>query len=126
MTEAPSGSAIPQCPPPKQVSTSPPPTSCFRPDIDIFSGPAPALPTCAKCSKPESNEDEPVLKPCISCKSVQYCSRDCKKADTKAHKKVCASLAQEYMKTADIKMASKQAPTKDAHRGGLQKWQFDT
>lgn len=54
-----------------------------------------------------------------------YCSRDCKKADTKTHKKVCAKLAQEYMKTADVKMASRQVP-KEAHRGGLQKWQFDT
>jgi len=90
--------------------------------------PAAPTPTCAKCSKPESSSDSdnPSLKPCISCKSVLYCSRDCKKADTKTHKKVCASLAQEYMKTADVKMASKSAPSKEGHRGGLQKWQFDT
>ncbi|KAM0723061.1 hypothetical protein Q7P37_001261 [Cladosporium fusiforme] len=90
-------------------------------------GPAPTPPTCAKCAKPEPNPEEPtLLKPCIACKSVSYCSRDCKKADTKAHKKVCAAEAQKYMQTADVKMASRQAPTKDSHRGGLQKWQFDT
>jgi hypothetical protein len=84
-------------------------------------------PTCAKCFTPEtsSDSDNPSLKPCIACKSVLYCSRDCKKADTKTHKKVCAKLAQEYMKTADVKMASRQIP-KESHRGGLQKWQFDT
>ena len=84
-------------------------------------------PTCAKCSTPEtsSDSDNPSLKPCIACKSVLYCSRDCKKAHTKTHKKVCAKLAQEYMKTADVKMASRQVP-KESHRGGLQKWQFDT
>ena len=83
--------------------------------------------TCANCSKPETSPDPetPTLKPCITCKSVLYCSRDCKKAHQKQHKKVCASLAQEYSKTADIKMASR-APPKESHRGGLQKWQFDT
>jgi len=59
------------------------------------------------------------------CKSVSYCSRDCKKNDTKVHKKVCAAAAQEYSKTANIKMASR-APPKETHRGGLQKWEFDT
>lgn len=66
------------------------------------------------------------MKPCIACKSVLYCSRDCKKNDLKKHKKVCAKLAQEYMKTADVKMASRAPPKADTHRGGLQKWQFDT
>ncbi|KAK6815629.1 hypothetical protein PG987_016633 [Apiospora arundinis] len=93
------------------------------------SAPAPAK-TCAQCNKAEevadSDEAESNLKPCIVCKSVLYCSRDCKKAHLKQHKKVCAKLAQEYSKTADIKMASRAAPKADTHRGGLQKWQFDT
>ncbi|KAK7994521.1 hypothetical protein PG991_016109 [Apiospora marii] len=86
--------------------------------------------TCAQCKKAEeisdSEEGESNLKPCITCKSVLYCSRDCKKAHLKQHKKVCAKLAQEYAQTADIKMASRSAPKADTHRGGLQKWQFDT
>ncbi|KAK8072957.1 hypothetical protein PG996_006305 [Apiospora saccharicola] len=88
--------------------------------------------TCAQCKKAEQvsesddGEGESNLKPCIMCKSVLYCSRDCKKAHLKQHKKVCAKLAQEYSQTADIKMASRAAPKADTHRGGLQKWQFDT
>lgn len=78
---------------------------------------------CGNCGK-EDSEEAP-LKPCLMCKSVSYCSRDCKKAQTKQHKKVCAAAAQEYAKTAEYKPASRQLP-KDSHRGGLQKWQFDT
>jgi hypothetical protein len=49
------------------------------------------------------------------------------KNDFKTHKKVCAALAQEYSKTADLKMESSGArAVKENHRGGLQKWQFDT
>ncbi|CAK4034945.1 HIT MYND zinc finger [Lecanosticta acicola] len=85
--------------------------------------------SCAHCNKQEESPDpeaNPGLKPCIMCKSVLYCSRDCKKADTKKHKKVCASLAQEYARTHEVKMASRAPPKADTHRGGLQKWQFDT
>lgn len=84
-----------------------------------------AVPTCAKCLKPEDPETI-TLRPCITCKSVSYCSRDCKKADAKAHKAVCAKAAQEYMKTADIKMASKAPPKAKEHDKGFKKWQFDT
>ncbi|KAK8062134.1 hypothetical protein PG997_014231 [Apiospora hydei] len=97
------------------------------------STPAPAKASCAQCHKAEEVSDaadeegsSSNLKPCITCKSVLYCSRDCKKAHLKQHKKVCAKLAQEYAKTADVKMASRSAPKADTHRGGLQKWQFDT
>jgi len=83
--------------------------------------PAPAPPTCAKCATPSHD-----LKPCLTCKSVSYCSRDCKKADAKAHKTVCAKAAQEYMKTADIKMASKAPPKSSGRDTGFKKWQFDT
>ena len=81
---------------------------------------------CAKCATPEADPENPSLRPCITCKSVQYCSRDCKKADAKAHKKVCAAAAQEYMKTADVKMATRAPPKADTHEKGLRKWQFDT
>ena len=119
---------------PTPSKVSPPPFSPHHRHPRLNTKPSQtAVPSTApeappKCSKPESSSDSdnPSLKPCISCKSVRYCSRDCKKADTKTHKKVCASLAQEYMKTADVKMASRSAPVKEAHRGGLQKWQFDT
>ncbi|PBP24104.1 putative MYND domain protein [Diplocarpon rosae] len=79
---------------------------------------------CTACSKP-SSEDKP-LKPCTKCQSVQYCSRDCQKADFKKHKKECAKAAQVYAQNADIKMAAPSRAPKDGFRGGLQKWQFDT
>ncbi|KUJ06811.1 uncharacterized protein LY89DRAFT_790195 [Mollisia scopiformis] len=77
-------------------------------------------PKCDTCGKQGDT-----LKECIKCHSVTYCSKDCQKADFKNHKKVCAKMAQEYAKNADFKMASRTAPS-EGHRGGLQKWQFDT
>ncbi|OQN95753.1 hypothetical protein B0A48_17943 [Cryoendolithus antarcticus] len=82
-------------------------------------------PTCAKCNKsPSTTSESPdtQLKPCTMCHSVLYCSRDCKKADLKIHKKVCPQLAQEYAKTADIKMATRAPPKGGEDRGGLRKW----
>lgn len=75
--------------------------------------------TCAQCGKsPES------LKQCLKCHSVSYCNKDCQKANFKVHKKVCASLAQEYTKAHEPKMASRStASTKGARDRGLQKWQ---
>ena len=81
---------------------------------------------CASCAKKETDPENPILRPCITCKSVSYCSRDCKKANAKAHKKACAAAAQEYMKTATVKMASRAAPKAETHDKGLRKWQFDT
>jgi hypothetical protein len=74
---------------------------------------------CAQCSNsPES------LKQCLKCHSVAYCNKDCQKANFKVHKKVCASLAQEYTKAHEPKMASRStASTKGARDRGLQKWQ---
>lgn len=92
--------------------------------------PSCAARSCAQCHKAEevadADEETSNLKPCIACKSVLYCSRDCKKAHAKQHKKACPKLAQEYAKTADIKMAPRAPPKAETHRGGLQKWQFDT
>ena len=88
--------------------------------------PSPAAPTCAKCAKPESNSEDPILKPCLSCKSVNYCSRDCKKADFKSHKKNCAELAQKHFENTEVKMASRAPPKAEGHDRGLRKWQFDT
>ena len=82
---------------------------------------------CAHCNTPESDPEKKPLKPCPKCQAVRYCSRDCQKSGWKQHKKTCASAAQIYAQTADLKPASApRVPKKDAHRGGLQKWQFDT
>ncbi|KAH8724810.1 hypothetical protein GQ44DRAFT_708298 [Phaeosphaeriaceae sp. PMI808] len=79
-------------------------------------------PTCAQCRKsPDS------LKQCLKCHSVSYCNKDCQKAHFKTHKKVCASLAQEYVKSHEPKMASSSSTARGgARERGLQKWQFDT
>ncbi|KAK8129456.1 hypothetical protein PG999_001836 [Apiospora kogelbergensis] len=76
---------------------------------------APATKACAQCNKAETvsggsdgEEGSSNLQPC------------------NMSQKVCAKLAQEYAKTADVKMASRAPPKADTHRGGLQKWQFDT
>jgi hypothetical protein len=75
--------------------------------------------TCAQCSKSPDT-----LKQCLKCHSVAYCGKDCQKAHFKTHKKVCASLAQEYVKEHEPKMASRGGPTKAGGRErGLQKWQ---
>ncbi|EPE33210.1 HIT/MYND zinc finger-like protein [Glarea lozoyensis ATCC 20868] len=85
---------------------------------------------CAHCKKTPPNStstEESPLKPCPKCHTTLYCSRQCQKDGYKTHKKVCASLAQEYSRTADLKMESAGSrAVKEGHRGGLQKWQFDT
>jgi splicing suppressor protein 51 len=49
-------------------------------------------PKCAKCAK-TSTESGIDLKRCAKCRTTPYCSRECQKADWKAHKKICASNA---------------------------------
>lgn len=99
-----------------------------RPLISI-EGYIPPIPSktkqCTNCKKSESDPEQP-LKPCNKCHSVQYCDRDCQKADFKQHKKECAKEAQIYARNANVNMATSSRPPKDGHRGGLQKWQFDT
>ncbi|KAH7087636.1 hypothetical protein FB567DRAFT_525393 [Paraphoma chrysanthemicola] len=78
--------------------------------------------TCAQCAKSPDT-----LKQCLKCHSVSYCGKDCQKAHFKSHKKVCASLAQEYVKANEPKMASRSSTSaRGARDKGLQKWQFDT
>ncbi|TVY33340.1 hypothetical protein LSUB1_G007095 [Lachnellula subtilissima] len=117
-----------------------PPSEPQQPEASSSStsepAPASASPTprkCAHCGNLETNPGErsgdkpPVqLKPCPKCHTALYCSRDCQKAAFKQHKKTCAADAQEYAKTANLKMAAPAGPKKDGWRGGLQKWQFDT
>jgi splicing suppressor protein 51 len=45
--------------------------------------------SCTSCRKAPP---EVTLKHCAKCKTARYCSRDCQKADWKAHKKVCGSI----------------------------------
>src|SRR6056300_111922 len=52
------------------------------------------IPTlCANCGKGE--EEGGVLKNCVACKMVKYCSRDCQKAHRPQHKKECRKRATE-------------------------------
>lgn len=47
---------------------------------------------CNTCKKTDVD-----LKKCAKCQTTLYCSRDCQKADWKAHKKVCNSNSQNRM-----------------------------
>lgn len=79
---------------------------------------APATSPCAHCSAtPDS------LKQCLKCHSVAYCNRDCQKAHFKTHKKECAALAQEYVKTHEPKMASRAPPRESGKGKGIGKWE---
>ncbi|KAH6629216.1 hypothetical protein C7974DRAFT_394069 [Boeremia exigua] len=76
---------------------------------------------CAQCSKTDAS-----LKPCNKCHTTAYCSKDCQKAHFKTHKKVCAALAQEYVKNNEPKMASRAASKSNDRNTGFKKWEFDT
>ncbi|KAF2757444.1 hypothetical protein EJ05DRAFT_389997 [Pseudovirgaria hyperparasitica] len=53
---------------------------------------------CAACKKTATDLRvlNKTFKPCEKCKTIQYCSVACKKADHKRHKKICAALEKEY------------------------------
>lgn len=48
---------------------------------------------CAKCEK----DLDTSVNPCDKCKMTLYCDRDCKKADWKEHKKICAKQANGHL-----------------------------
>jgi hypothetical protein len=50
-------------------------------------------PKCSQCKNPPSGDGK--LQVCSRCRKVQYCSRDCQKADWKEHKVVCKYLAKD-------------------------------
>jgi sulfatase maturation enzyme AslB (radical SAM superfamily) len=115
--------------------TSPPPESFSNPPKKTTPFTSPHFPLthilseikhCAQCNKAEEDPESKPLKPCTTCKSVVYCSRECTKAHYKTHKKECAKLAQEYSKTAVFKPVVRSGAPKEGFKGGLQKWQFDT
>ncbi|KAG5664330.1 hypothetical protein KAF25_008064 [Fusarium avenaceum] len=47
----------------------------------------------AACNTCQKTEPAVTLKRCTKCSTTQYCSRECQKADWKAHKKICAIQA---------------------------------
>ncbi|KAH7086411.1 hypothetical protein FB567DRAFT_444522 [Paraphoma chrysanthemicola] len=55
-------------------------------------------PSCAACKKTAAAANLNNLKACARCKTTQYCSRDCQKADWKAHKKICSTNASSTFK----------------------------
>lgn len=57
---------------------------------------------------------------------MAYCSRECLKGAFKGHKKVCAGLAQEWSRGADIKMATGRGGVGKVRERGIGKWEFDT
>lgn len=73
---------------------------------------------CAQCSKTGGS-----LKPCNKCHTTLYCGKDCQKAHFKTHKKVCASLAQEYVKNNEPKMASRSVGKSTDRNTGFKKWE---
>jgi hypothetical protein len=73
---------------------------------------------CEQCGKTDA-----ALKPCNKCHTTSYCGKDCQKAHFKTHKKVCASLAQEYVKNNEPKMASRSVPKTTDRNTGFKKWE---
>lgn len=47
---------------------------------------------CQRCSKFQSDEPDERFKKCGACKSVNYCSPACQRADWKKHKTMCAHM----------------------------------
>ncbi|KAF1828288.1 hypothetical protein BDW02DRAFT_467795, partial [Decorospora gaudefroyi] len=76
--------------------------------------------SCAQCGQTPS-----VPKTCNKCHSAAYCNKDCQKNHFRQHKKVCASLAQEYVKLHEPKMATRGGggSSREGPQRGLQKWQ---
>lgn len=93
-------------------------------DPSLSTSPLQTPKLCAQCNKiPEDSLANP-LRQCLRCHSISYCGKECQKAHFKTHKRVCASLAQEYSKTHEPKMAIR-APSKAGGKEGraIQKWE---
>ncbi|RYP70723.1 hypothetical protein DL769_004873 [Monosporascus sp. CRB-8-3] len=65
----------------------------YRPDpsragLAASGSPGPALDRCANCGTDKAKEGV-VLLSCARCKNIKYCSRECQRANWKAHKPVC-------------------------------------
>ncbi|KAF2106187.1 hypothetical protein BDV96DRAFT_534120 [Lophiotrema nucula] len=110
-------------PSPGSEPSASPPTDSSKPPSSSRS----PSETCANCVKIPSTPSKLPLRQCLRCHSITYCSKECQKADFKAHKKACSALAQEYSKVHTPKMASRATP-KANEKGGraIQKWEYDT
>ncbi|KAF2033096.1 hypothetical protein EK21DRAFT_59221 [Setomelanomma holmii] len=67
---------------------------------------AETTPTCANCKKTAAAASLSNLKACAECKTTQYCSRDCQKADWKVHKKICSKKASQTYVNANVEHSS--------------------
>lgn len=90
----------------------------FNTDSQVEASSSAAQQVCAQCGKTPDT-----LKPCNKCHTTPYCNKDCAKAHFKTHKKVCAALAQEYVKNNEPKMASRAASKSNDRNTGYKKWE---
>jgi splicing suppressor protein 51 len=71
-------------------------------------------PACTICNK---SPPEVTLKRCAKCSQTPYCSRDCQKADWKAHKKICGRQANDTSSSSDRSGAAKLSPPRGLKQG---------
>ncbi|PHH63855.1 hypothetical protein CDD81_5412 [Ophiocordyceps australis] len=69
---------------------------------------------CYNCKKPGA---ETALKKCAKCWTALYCSRDCQKADWKAHKKVCGKQTDAKTSSQDGSATASLSPPKGLDHG---------
>ncbi|KAL9628591.1 MAG: hypothetical protein Q9164_007211 [Protoblastenia rupestris] len=63
-----------------------------------ISTPFGSIPRIDRCTNPACDEVEPPWEPykkCAKCHTQKYCSRECQRADWKAHKKICGKQQSE-------------------------------
>ncbi|PHH79240.1 hypothetical protein CDD80_5324 [Ophiocordyceps camponoti-rufipedis] len=71
-------------------------------------------PECKTCQK---SSPQVTLKKCAKCSTTNYCSRDCQKADWKAHKKICSKQAEAAPWTKEEPVTVELSPPKGVERG---------